>query len=205
MKKQLNSIFLALIILTLSNCTTDITEESTYSASTEINNILSLSTNEQEIAYRMLTEPDQYNIWIEKHNRIKILGYDKFLGRKLSNKETQLIHDVYKSLRKEYFINKEKSSTIDYFSRYLPKIKITLLEYFTLEECTRLFSSLETNQRQESKIDDQLPDIDCGCNQNDDWCTTGDCVMPCTDTSNIGCGWWMAQECNGACGSYSIN
>ncbi len=122
---------------------------------------------------------------------------------------------MYSSLKKEYFVPNSESTFSAYFNEYLPKMKEVGLKLFTMEQMNTYFSNFNSqttyphvvaNIKADQVIfDDSILNregVHCKCNVDDDWCNSGECfrwVCGEGDIKDIGCGWWLQEDCNGFC------
>jgi len=199
MTKLLKFISLCLVVL-LFSCNSE-NDELQVDQKSDLLEIINLeSREEQRAAFELLETKDKYGIWKLKYDLIVENDFNIFNDKKLNSQQIKLTKEVFNSLKFEYFENKESKNSRIYFDHYLPEMRDKVLDIFTQEEMTLIFSSLMLNNRQI-----QLPGIDCNCNRADDWCSgSTTCVMPCTEQSSWGCGWFGAERCDGSCGSFGF-
>ncbi|MFK5890713.1 MAG: bacteriocin fulvocin C-related protein [Flavobacteriaceae bacterium] len=201
MNKNVKLLILSFIIVSLFSCSYN-DEIIQVSQNLNLEKILSLKTNEQQIiAFKMLSDYEKLEIWKLKYNKLKNNNYKLYNGKKMSKNQVIILNELFRSLKLKYFLDKNSEEAKIYFYSYLPKMKEKALKYFNQRELKTIFSSLDTKI-----MSQQLPDINCGCSITYDWCGSGStCTLPCTETTTWGCGWWIAEACNGACGTITIN
>lgn len=188
-------------------CSAETEEESfTYLTADSVAFIQNLEDEEKLITYKILDENEKYELWqIRKTSILQSKVFSAF-----NEAQREFIITMYESLKPEYFA--ENANQSSYYKEFLPKMRVRALELFDQEQISRLFSNFDdkttfpkvyTTRNIEAVGSIGLgggSGIHCGCNTGDDWCIgEAMCFFWSCDSADIGCGWWLQEDCNGFC------
>lgn len=168
----------------------------------KINAVKNLKGDSQKIAFGMLSKENKFHIWNNKLNSLKNSNV-------LNSSQKEFVHQLIASLRVEYFEENAFENHAQYYNIYLPEMKRIGKLLFTQAQLISYFSSLDNID--DSVISQKLPGegeigggggggtSNCNCSSSDDWCVWGSSCFVWSCERHIGCGWWLAEECNGLC------
>lgn len=193
--KNLLKIIIAVYTLITFSCTSEdlyLYETNDNLSLDKINNVINLSGQSQIIAYKMLNNNEKVHIWKTKLTQL-------INSKKLNDIQTSYVKELNRTLNLENFSGDNSGI---YYSEYLNEMKKIGATIFSIEEMQYYFSSINHKNIKQKyiKLMDDNEGAHCNCNSTDDWCPWGSkCLRWGCSTRDSGCGWWMAEICNGVC------